>query len=46
MEDFNENDKDNDYSNTINLDTDFQLIESTKIIKDRLKNIVNEYSPK
>ena len=36
MEDFNENDKDNDYSNTINLDTDFQLIESTKIIKDFL----------
>jgi carboxyl-terminal processing protease len=36
MEDFNENDKNNDYSNSINLDTDFQLIESTKIIKDFL----------
>jgi carboxyl-terminal processing protease len=36
MEDFNENDRENNYSNTINLDTDFQLIESTKIIKDFL----------
>ena len=37
MEDYNENENENDYSNSIDLESDYQLIESTNIMKDFLE---------